>query len=129
MRPWGKPWGEAMKMCDWKGGKLDGNGLDDFVVFDSDYGEWMTHGMGRRCDDAMDRALGMAEASIDFLAERYGAPHGDFAWLAWVADGPMIPSVVDQGKMAKRLIWTQWEADQMSQSTSVASMRGCGNRL
>lgn len=115
-------------MCDWKGGKVDGRGLDDFVVFDSDCGEWMAKALGRPCEGAMDRALGMAEASIDFFAERYGAPHGDFAWLAWIATGPMIPSVVDQAKIAKRLIWAQWEADQMNLSAGSARARG-GSRL
>ena len=40
LREWPE-WGEGIQMCGWKGGLLEGGGLDDFVVFGGRSHSWL----------------------------------------------------------------------------------------
>lgn len=102
-----------MQMCDWQGGEIDADTLDDFVVFGLDFVEWMA-GEGASRRDPTRLAQLMAEASMDFLSFRFGAPIGPWSSLAWISKGPLASRVLDQASTAKRLLLAQWEADQMS---------------
>jgi hypothetical protein len=113
-------WGHAMQMCDWKGGRLEGAGLDDFVVFGSHSRAWLVEAGMPPDAGVHEVAQWMARASMDFFRQRYGAPLGAWSSLAWVATTPLVPNVLEQARMAKRLIATQWEVDQLSASCLLA---------
>lgn len=115
-------WGEGIQMCGWKGGLLEGGGLDDFVVFGGRSRSWlMEAGMdpGAGLGESMQW---MAHASMDFLAQRYGVPPGAWSSMAWSSHGPLVGHVIDQARVAKRLIAAQWEADQLGRACDKAGL-------
>jgi hypothetical protein len=65
------------------------------------------------------KALAIAEATIEYHHRRHKAPKGRFSSLSWITRGSLVPRVLADAETAKRLIWAQWEADQLSMSTGI----------
>ena len=101
-------------MCDWCGGLIDADPLKNFVVFGREAKPWIEMSKGAVLDDPEKFAQAMAEACMDYLALRCGAPLGKYASMSWVVEGNGVKDVLAQSILAKRLILAQWEAGQLS---------------
>lgn len=118
-RSWPEPWGVALQMCDWNGGRLDSHGLVDFAVFGQSTWPWLARA-GFETDMGWEaKALAIAEATIEYHHRRHKAPKGRFSSLAWITRGSLVPRVLADAETAKRLIWAQWEADQLSTFSGI----------
>lgn len=114
VRTWPRYWGEAMELCNWQGGRLESAPLDDFVLFNGAAQEWLRPGEPGR--GPRELAWEMAEAAMDCLRWKCGAPTGLWSSIAWLcgADASPVGLPSDQALTAKRLLAAQWEADQQA---------------
>lgn len=130
-RAWAPGWGSAMHLCDWRGGRLDADPLENFVVFGEGAGRWLQKSGARGMRHPLPRALAMAEAGMDYLALRYGAPRGGWAALAWIAkrppgsgrEGAMLAAGLAHGQslLAKRLLMSGCEAAELGREAADGS--------
>ena len=118
MRRWPEKTGDALQMCDWRGGLIDAEPLKDFVVFGGNAQGWIEDVIGSKVNNLHQLSLYFAEAGMDYLSLKYGAPVGEFATLTWMVEGEDLSGVLTQSCIAKRLILAQWEEDQLSEVVS-----------
>lgn len=114
VRTWPRHWGEAMELCNWQGGKIEAHTMSNFVLFNNNAQEWLRPGQAQR--GPRELAWEMAEAAMDCLACRCGAPIGLWSSMAWVCSAESSPVGLpsEQALTAKHLLVAQWEADQQA---------------